>query len=115
MKLLTSSKEIRDGLSRIKPSRIAVAFVGSNWRDFVPAHYLEEIILSPTLGSNPKAIEDLFKELSPARVHFLDELHSKIYLGKSQWGPSSHFNIWFESVEDHSPTKAPVSATLRIR
>ncbi|MHB8252183.1 MAG: phospholipase D family protein [Acidiferrobacter sp.] len=81
MKLLTKATAIRTAIRAVKPSRIAVAYVGAQWRDYVAPKDIEEIIVSPTLGSNPYAIRDLMKALGDDKVHFLNTLHAKIYLG----------------------------------
>lgn len=81
MKILTKAKNIRDALHALQPSKIAVAFVGTGWKKFISSERLDEIVLSPTLGSNPKAIEEIMEEIGAENVHFLDQLHSKIYLG----------------------------------
>jgi hypothetical protein len=83
MKALTTAAQIRDALKKLQPTRVAVAFIGEGWKKYISIHTLEEIIISPTNGSNPKAIEQLMAELGEARVHFLDNLHAKIFLGKS--------------------------------
>ena len=83
MNVLTCPDDIRDALRGVQPISIAVAYVGDKWRDFVSTKLLREIILSPTLGSNPFAIEELMDVLGHDNVHFLDALHSKIYLGAS--------------------------------
>ena len=84
MKLLTKATAIRTAIRAVKPSRIAVAYVGAQWRDYVAPKDIEEIIVSPTLGSNPYAIRDLMKALGGDKVHFLDALHAKIYLGAKE-------------------------------
>lgn len=81
MKILTNAKSIRQALRNLKPSRIAVAYVGGGWRDFVSTRHLREIVVSPTVGTNPKAVEELMQELGHENVHLLDELHSKFYIG----------------------------------
>ncbi|MGH8191780.1 MAG: phospholipase D family protein [Rhodanobacteraceae bacterium] len=81
MKILTNSVAIRRALSDLRPSKIAVAYVGRDWRNFISEKCLKEIVLSPTLGSNPKAIEDLFSQLGDEHVYFLEELHAKFYIG----------------------------------
>lgn len=83
MKVLTSAKAIRKSLRELKPASIAVAYVGSGWKDYVSTTHLREIVLSPTLGSNPRAIEEMMQKLGHENVYFLDHLHSKIYLGAS--------------------------------
>lgn len=80
---ILSGKEIQKTIKKCNPSKIAVAYIGADWESFVDPKNLEAIILSPTLGSNPKAIKDLVKKINGGweSVYFLDELHAKIYLG----------------------------------
>jgi len=80
---IVADREIQRAIKKVKPYRIAVAYVGMDWRRYINAKSLEEIILSPTLGSNPRAISDIVTALGGwDKVHFLTNLHSKIYLGK---------------------------------
>ena len=81
MTVLTRPAAIRNALRAIKPQRIAVAYVGEKWNEYLAAKNIQEIILSPTLGSNPYAIRELMKVVGAENVHFLDALHAKIYLG----------------------------------
>ena len=81
MEILTSAKAIRKALRELKPTSIAVAYVGSGWKNYVSTKHLREIVLSPRFGSNPHAIEEMMRELEHENVYFLDDLHSKIYLG----------------------------------
>jgi len=83
MKILVED-EIQKAISRCKPSKIAVAYIGADWNTFIPdADRLSAIIVSPTFGSNPRAIMDVAKQIGWEKVHFLDELHAKIYIGNS--------------------------------
>jgi len=82
MRVLTDSKEIRAELKRLAAGRLAVAYIGADWREYVDARSLKNVIVSPTLGSNPHAIADLVREIGWDNVHFLDNLHAKIYLGQ---------------------------------
>jgi len=81
MKICSNATQLRNALKKIKPSKIAVAFVGSGWKKYISPANLKEIILSPTFGSNPKAIEEIMNMIGENNVYFLDNLHSKIYLG----------------------------------
>jgi len=83
-RLLLTAEEIRAELTRIKPTRIAVAYVGEGWSKYLPPGCLEELVVSPTLGSNPRAIESIMntKTIGHQNVYFLDTLHAKIYLGE---------------------------------
>lgn len=83
MKILVED-DIRDAVVRCKPSKIAVAYIGADWKMFIDdATYLEAIIVSPTFGSNPWAITDLVKHIGWEKIFFLDELHAKTYVGES--------------------------------
>lgn len=63
MKILVGS-EIPQAISRCEPSKVAVAYIGTDWNTFVPdTDRLEAIIVSPTFGSNPWAISDLVKQI----------------------------------------------------
>lgn len=82
MKVLVTAKHIRETLHDINPVRIAVAFVGSGWKKYISTEHLQEIVVSPSFGSNPKAIEEIMMEIGDENVYFLDPLHAKIYIGK---------------------------------
>lgn len=81
MRVMTTAKEIRSALQDLKPLSVAVAYVGAGWKKYVSTKHLQEIVLSPTLGSNPRAIDEIVETLGDDNVYFLDHLHSKIYLG----------------------------------
>lgn len=82
MKILVDG-EIQCAVRSCKPSKIAVAYIGADWQTFISdLSCLESIIVSPTFGSNPWAITDLVKQIGWGKVHFLDELHAKFYIGK---------------------------------
>lgn len=84
MKMLIDSQEIAKALQSLKPRRIAVAYVGKDWESLIPKEFLQEIIVAPTVGSNPKAIRGLNKHLGTwDKVHLLDNLHAKFYLSDS--------------------------------
>lgn len=81
-KIVTTPKQIQDYIQQIEPTNIAVAFVGAGWRNYIShPEKISSIVLSPTLGSNPKAIEEIAASISWEKVHFLDNLHAKIYIG----------------------------------
>ena len=82
MTICSNAEQLRNALNKIKPTKIAVAYVGAGWENYILLEHLEEIIVSPTLGSNPFAIEEIMNKLGAEKVHFLDRLHSKLYLGK---------------------------------
>ena len=79
---ILQSDEIAPCLTEVSPHHIAVAYIGCDWEEFIKHEGLEEIILSPTIGSNPDAIEQIAEKISWDRVLFLDNLHAKIYIGK---------------------------------
>ena len=62
---------------------VAVAYVGADWQDFIKEpERLKSVILSPTLGTNPYAVQRLAAAIGWDRVHFLNELHAKVFLGE---------------------------------
>lgn len=81
---IVTSAEAMYAVKRVNPVRIAVAYVGIDWRDYVDKDTLTEIIVSPTIGSNPVAISQLVVALGWDRVHFLDSLHAKLYIGNGR-------------------------------
>lgn len=83
MRILRTSKGLSDALIKVEATKIAVAYVGQGWKNWIGGknHKLTEIVLSPTIGSNPYAIEEIIREIGIANVHFLDKLHTKLYLG----------------------------------
>jgi hypothetical protein len=81
MKIYSTAEELREELKTVNPSKIAVAYIGKGWEKFLPPDSLKEIILSPTVGSNPYAIRQVIDKLGIKNVHFLDSLHAKIYIG----------------------------------
>ncbi|WP_156924337.1 phospholipase D family protein [Derxia gummosa] len=97
MQIISSDESLRETIKGVSPVKVAVAYVGLDWQDFISIDSLREIIVSPTFGSNPRAIEELFDELGMENVHFLDELHSKLYLGESSLligSPNLSFNAF---------------------
>lgn len=80
VKILTH--KIDQVLRTIHPKKIAVAFLGTDYKDFVETCNIESIIISPTEGSNPYAIQALAKEIGWEKIFFLNKLHAKMYIGK---------------------------------
>lgn len=89
---IIKNSEIASKLRQIDPKRIAVAYVGIEWEKFVNLDKNCVLICSPTLGSNPWAIEDIVKKIEWNRVYFLNELHAKIYIGEKSAAIGS-FNL----------------------
>jgi hypothetical protein len=81
MQLLFTPKKIRESITKVRSSKIAVAYVGLGWDRYISRTDIKEIIVSPTLGTNPKAIEAIAALLGFDNVHFLENLHAKIYIG----------------------------------
>lgn len=81
MTIYNTAEELRAALNKVNPSKVAAAFIGTGWEEFLLSDNLEEIILSPTVGSNPNAIQQVIVQLGIDNVHFLDNLHAKIYIG----------------------------------
>ncbi|CAK8725299.1 Phospholipase D-like domain-containing protein [Candidatus Electrothrix laxa] len=81
MNILTEDN-INHALTDCNPSKIAVAYIGTDWEKFLPnENKLTAIIVSPTIGSNPRAIQDVVQKIGWENVYFLKELHAKIYIG----------------------------------
>lgn len=82
-KLITDRSQMLRELQALQPRRIAVAYVGRDWRELLGKdRKLEEVILAPVVGTNPTAVREIARALkSWDRVHFLDQLHAKVYLG----------------------------------
>jgi len=78
---LVHGETIQQRLNEVIPEYIAVAFVGIDWERFINRKNIKEIIVSPTIGSNPRAITNLVSILGWKKVFFLKKLHSKIYIG----------------------------------
>ncbi|MGI9276302.1 MAG: hypothetical protein ACR2PT_15855, partial [Endozoicomonas sp.] len=83
MKICSKPSEIRGAINRIRPEQIAVGFLGAGWQKYINSGHLKEVVVSTMLGSNPRAIEELMNFLGHENVYFLDNLHSKIYLGET--------------------------------
>ncbi len=77
------SENLAQELRRVNPSKIAVAYIGRNWQSYVNTEVLEQVVVSPTLGSNPRAIAELGKKIGWDNLYFLDNIHSKLYIGAS--------------------------------
>ncbi len=82
MRILTEN-EIQEAIKRCGPREIAVAYIGSDWGEFISnPSILDAVIISPTIGTNPRAVTDLAKKIGWEKIFFLNELHAKIYLGQ---------------------------------
>ncbi|CAG9165004.1 hypothetical protein LMG23992_00150 [Cupriavidus laharis] len=91
MKLI-HGKDIQLALREVRPESIAVAYVGADWAQFIDSSMLREIVLSPTLGTNPTAVAEVAAHVGWENVHFLDNLHAKFYIGKESAAVGS-FNL----------------------
>lgn len=81
MEILTDG-QIAAAIEQCRPSRIAVAFLGADWETFTPdVAAIDFIVISPTIGTNPRAVADLVAQIGWDRVYFLEALHAKVYLG----------------------------------
>ncbi len=90
---LIKNSEVETTLAELKPNKIAVAYLGKEWSNFVCLRSLKEIIASPTLGCNPEAVSNVVKKLGWSKVHFLDNLHAKIYLNAKNECAIGSFNL----------------------
>jgi hypothetical protein len=85
MYVLKDSSEILHKINEIGVKKIAVAYIGDGFDTLIPnIQGIQAIVISTGLGSNPYAIAKLVKMLTWDRVFFLQQLHSKIYLGKDR-------------------------------
>lgn len=98
---LAHGTRVKEELRLVAPESVAVAYIGLDWQSFVDPENLGEIIVSPTAGSSPDAIADLVRRLGWERVHFLNELHAKLYLGKTSAAVGS-FNLSANGLSGHA-------------
>jgi hypothetical protein len=77
--------DIQKYLKEVAPEYIAVAYIGATWACHIDPNLIKEIIVSPTLGTDAKAVAVLANRIKGKwdSIHLLDSLHAKIYLGKS--------------------------------
>jgi len=75
---------LRSALEQLAPTHVAVAYLGYDWIDYLNIETLKEIIVSPTLGSNPYALCELLKvaDERDIAVYFQCDLHAKVYIGE---------------------------------
>lgn len=87
-------EKIREALSVVQPHSIAVDFVGLDWQSYLDIGSARQIIVSPTVGTHPAAIEQIVAAIEGAwdAVYFLDELHTKLYIG-GQFVAMGNFNL----------------------
>lgn len=84
--LMTDPSELSRALKNIKPTHVAVAYLGSAWQSYLTdLSTLKEIVVSPTIGSYPWALSDLLDKAAEHkfRVLFSENLHAKLFIGKS--------------------------------
>lgn len=82
--VITASDKLRSKLSDVAPTHVAVAYLGSGWQRYLTdLDTLEEIIVSPTIGSYPGALAELLDEAKQHnfRVYFRKTLHAKLFIG----------------------------------
>ena len=76
---IVATDDLARRLSELSPTHVAVAFIGRDWRRYLDSGRLEQVVVSPGLGTNPAAVVDLAEKIGWDRVLLLDELHSKLY------------------------------------
>ncbi len=80
--MLLMNERTSQYLINCSPSRIAVAFIGRDWHKYLGNNtHLKELIVSPTIGSNPSAIHEVANQIGWENVYLLDNLHAKVYIG----------------------------------
>lgn len=100
MKII-STKDIKEALKSVKPEKVAVAYLGLDWDTFIDDTTPLEIIISPTLGTNPKAVLDIVEKKGWSNVHFLNNLHTKLYIGADKAAFGS-FNLSRNGIDSES-------------
>ena len=81
-KLIADRSTMRQELRAVRPTHIAVAYVGKDWRALLGKdHQLRQIVVAPVPGTSPKAVRQIAREIGWDNVHFFDQLHAKVYLG----------------------------------
>lgn len=98
MKIL-SGGDIAKEVKGINPQFIAVGYIGKDWHRYIDIDFVKEIIVSPTIGSNPLAIKEIVDEIGFENVYFLDELHAKLYIGADRYAFGS-FNLSASAFEE---------------
>ena len=82
--VITASDQLRSKLTDVAPTHVAVAYLGSGWQSYLTdLDTLEEIVVSPTIGSYPGALTELLDEAKQRgfRVYFRKTLHAKLFIG----------------------------------
>ena len=82
--IITDSDKLRAKLTDVAPTHVAVAYLGSGWQNYLTdLDTLEEIVVSPTIGSYPGALTELLDEAKQHnfRVYFRETLHAKLFIG----------------------------------
>lgn len=79
---LINSATLKDSLREISPTRIAVTVLGPDWRSYLDAGSLQEVVISPVLGTSPAVLAELADQVGWNHLHFLDNLPTKIFLGR---------------------------------
>lgn len=97
MKIL-SGGDIAKEVKGINPQFIAVGYIGKDWHRYIDIDFVKEIIVSPTIGSNPLAIKEIINEIGFENVYFLDNLHAKLYIGADRYAFGS-FNLSVSAFE----------------
>lgn len=81
-RVIADRSTMRHELRAVRPTHIAVAYVGKDWRELLGKnHQLRQIVVAPVPGTSPKAIRQIAREIGWENVHFFDQLHAKVYLG----------------------------------
>jgi|GEM_PF-6132085 len=82
--LIHRPEALRAAVLEVKPKLIALGYLGREWEEYIPELDDDaEVIVSPTLGTNPHGLRKLQQKLGGwERIHFYDEAHPKVYIGK---------------------------------
>jgi hypothetical protein len=80
--MITENHDLREQVKRLRPMSVAVAFIGAGWKDYITVRPELRVVVSPGLGSNPRAIVELADALGWDNVLLLEDLHAKLYVGQ---------------------------------
>lgn len=81
MTKIIAGEAIAAALSYVRPTKIAVAYLGRDAHKFVDEEAIREIVVAPVIGTDPQEVRYLAGKIGWENIHLIERLHSKIYLG----------------------------------
>lgn len=83
--MILTNANIEAELHKLSPSKIVVAYLGRDWKKYIPfPEKIELIIVSPTAGTNKYAVFSLAENIGWEKILLLEKLHAKVYLGDGE-------------------------------